>query len=233
MRDKNIGFVHFLTISVATKVRRDDFFAFFQPIELIRVFRRRRSSTLSPPRLLGPGSESTTGRTDVPTCSSHLARLSPHPFSFPSLTSLTAVIPPSSPKAQQAAVQAAQAQAQAAVGVPVPNSPFLQFQGGASGSGGFGGFSPFGGITGPMDIGMVLGGSSGGLMQTQAGNRTASSTRRRSARRRELTRPLFSLLQIYIGNLHPETTTEELCNCIRGGMLAQIRYMPEKHIAVS
>ena len=39
--------------------------------------------------------------------------------------------------------------------------------------------------------------------------------------------------QIYIGNLHPETTTEELCNCIRGGMLAQIRYMPDKHIAVS
>jgi hypothetical protein len=114
---------------------------------------------------------------------------------------------PSSPKAQQAAVQAAQAQAQAAVGVPVPNSPFLQYSGAASGSGGFGPFNAFGGMAGPMDIGM---GINGGLMQAQAGNRT-----------------------IYIGNLHPETTTEELCNCIRGGMLAQIRYMPDKHIAVS
>ena len=38
---------------------------------------------------------------------------------------------------------------------------------------------------------------------------------------------------VYIGNIHPETTTEELCNAIRGGMLQTIRYMQDKHIAVS
>ncbi|KIY62849.1 hypothetical protein CYLTODRAFT_494356 [Cylindrobasidium torrendii FP15055 ss-10] len=36
---------------------------------------------------------------------------------------------------------------------------------------------------------------------------------------------------VYIGNIHPETTTEDLCNSIRGGVLQIIRYMQEKHIA--
>ncbi|KAI5481452.1 differentiation regulator, Nrd1 [Pseudohyphozyma bogoriensis] len=35
---------------------------------------------------------------------------------------------------------------------------------------------------------------------------------------------------IYLGNIHPETTTEEICNTIRGGILQQIRYIPDKHI---
>ena len=38
---------------------------------------------------------------------------------------------------------------------------------------------------------------------------------------------------VYLGNIHPETTTEELCNAIRGGVLQSIRYMIDKHIAVS
>ena len=36
---------------------------------------------------------------------------------------------------------------------------------------------------------------------------------------------------VYLGNIHPETTTEEICNHIRGGILQSIRYIPEKHIA--
>ncbi|CAG8457391.1 4912_t:CDS:1 [Scutellospora calospora] len=36
---------------------------------------------------------------------------------------------------------------------------------------------------------------------------------------------------VYLGNIHPDTTCEEICNVIRGGILQQIRYMPEKHIA--
>ncbi|KAG7091337.1 hypothetical protein E1B28_010380 [Marasmius oreades] len=35
---------------------------------------------------------------------------------------------------------------------------------------------------------------------------------------------------VYLGNIHPETTTEELCNAIRGGVLQSIRYMVDKHI---
>lgn len=38
---------------------------------------------------------------------------------------------------------------------------------------------------------------------------------------------------IYLGNIHPDTTTEELCNNIRGGTLASIRHIKEKNIAVS
>lgn len=36
---------------------------------------------------------------------------------------------------------------------------------------------------------------------------------------------------IYLGNIHPETSTEEICNHIRGGILQTIRHIPEKHIA--
>ena len=37
---------------------------------------------------------------------------------------------------------------------------------------------------------------------------------------------------VYLGNIHPETTTEDLCNAIRGGVLQSLRYMQDKHIAV-
>ncbi|TFK22562.1 hypothetical protein FA15DRAFT_748228 [Coprinopsis marcescibilis] len=36
---------------------------------------------------------------------------------------------------------------------------------------------------------------------------------------------------VYLGNIHPETTPEDLCNAIRGGVLQSIRYMQDKHIA--
>lgn len=35
---------------------------------------------------------------------------------------------------------------------------------------------------------------------------------------------------VYLGNIHPETSTEEICNVIRGGLLHHIRYIPDKHI---
>lgn len=38
---------------------------------------------------------------------------------------------------------------------------------------------------------------------------------------------------VYLGNIHPETTSEDLCNAIRGGVLQSVRYMQDKHIAVS
>lgn len=38
---------------------------------------------------------------------------------------------------------------------------------------------------------------------------------------------------VYLGNIHPDTTTEDLCNAIRGGVLQSIRFMEDKRIAVS
>ncbi|AOW02922.1 uncharacterized protein YALI1_C21755g [Yarrowia lipolytica] len=35
---------------------------------------------------------------------------------------------------------------------------------------------------------------------------------------------------VYLGNVHPETSTEEICNVVRGGLLHHIRYIPERHI---
>ncbi|KIM53366.1 hypothetical protein SCLCIDRAFT_439451 [Scleroderma citrinum Foug A] len=36
---------------------------------------------------------------------------------------------------------------------------------------------------------------------------------------------------VYLGNIYPETTTEDLYNAIRGGVLQSMRYMQDKHIA--
>lgn len=35
---------------------------------------------------------------------------------------------------------------------------------------------------------------------------------------------------LYLGSVHPETTIEEICNVVRGGLLHNVRYIPEKHI---
>lgn len=35
---------------------------------------------------------------------------------------------------------------------------------------------------------------------------------------------------VYLGNIHPETTVEEICNVVRGGLLHHVRYIPDKHI---
>ncbi|KIL60117.1 hypothetical protein M378DRAFT_84225 [Amanita muscaria Koide BX008] len=64
-------------------------------------------------------------------------------------------------------------------------------------------FSPYGAHFSPID-----GLSAGGIAGLQGVNRT-----------------------VYLGNIHPETTTEDLCNAIRGGVLQSIRYMQDKHIA--
>ncbi|GAA5889044.1 hypothetical protein JCM5296_007148 [Sporobolomyces johnsonii] len=75
----------------------------------------------------------------------------------------------------------------------------------AANYGGFGGLgfgSPgLGGFDGPFGMGQ------NGDPNAQPGNRT-----------------------IYLGNIHPEVTIEEICNIIRGGILQQIRYIPDKHI---
>ena len=44
--------------------------------------------------------------------------------------------------------------------------------------------------------------------------------------------PMGSVLRtLYIGNIHPDTKTEDLCNSIRGGNLLQLRFMATKSIA--
>lgn len=81
------------------------------------------------------------------------------------------------PKAQQAAVQAAQAQAQAAVGVSIPNSPFLGlaspvFGMALHGIGGIGAGGP-GGMHSPATMQMSQIGLEA-LQLQQSGNRTVS-----------------------------------------------------------
>ncbi|KAI0079843.1 hypothetical protein K474DRAFT_476783 [Panus rudis PR-1116 ss-1] len=67
----------------------------------------------------------------------------------------------------------------------------------------------FGGVNSPMTPYLPFGADAlQGLAGTQALNRT-----------------------VYLGNIHPETTAEDLCNAIRGGVLQSLRYMQDKHIA--
>lgn len=41
----------------------------------------------------------------------------------------------------------------------------------------------------------------------------------------------FGNRTVYLGNLHPNTTTDEICNHVRGGILENIKYLPDRHIA--
>ena len=107
------------------------------------------------------------------------------------------------PKSQQAAAQAAQAAAAQSLVQSATLSP-------GAAPNPFGA-TPFGGPFSPYAAfapdGMNLAGAAG--MGMQGMNRT-----------------------IYLGNIHPETTAEDLCNAIRGGVLQSMRYMQDKHIAV-
>jgi RNA recognition motif-containing protein len=171
VRDKNIGFVHFLSISVANKV----------------------VNTL-PTEPAWAGKRVNYGKDRC------------------------AYIP----KSQQAAAQQAQAaaaqslvaqSAAAAVAAASPQSahPNHQVNGGMSSP--FTPYAPFGAadalqqaMAAASAVGMANMGMGGAGMQVI--NRT-----------------------VYLGNIHPETSTEDLCNAIRGGVLQSIRYMQDKHIA--
>ena len=113
-------------------------------------------------------------------------------------------------QAQAAAAQSLVAQQAAAALTPqqATFSPFTQY---AAAVGGAGGPNPFG--AGPVDMmaanSLAAAAAANGMGGLQSLNRT-----------------------VYLGNIHPETTTEDLCNAIRGGVLQSIRYMQDKHIAV-
>lgn len=126
------------------------------------------------------------------------------------------------PRAQQAAVQAAQAQAAAALGhtLGMPGAPFSAFNaqspvalyGAKFGSPAFA-QNGFGSPMGGMGMGINGGGSPewiGTSSLAGQGNRC-----------------------VYMGGIPDQATTEDVCNVIKGGLLQQVKYMPDKHIAVS
>lgn len=122
------------------------------------------------------------------------------------------------PKSQQAAAQQAQAAAaqslvaQSAAAAAAAAAASSQSMGGASNgavlASPFTPYAPFGGAD-ALSQAMAAASAAGmGGGVGQGVNRT-----------------------VYLGNIHPETTTEDLCNAIRGGVLQSIRYMQDKHIA--
>jgi RNA recognition motif-containing protein len=165
VRDKNIGFVHFLSISVATKVRFLHFILVPLSLTLMSFFFKVVNTLPTEPAWAGKRVNYGKDR--------------------------CAYIP----KSQQAAAQAAQAVAAQSL---VAQSAAASLSPINTSVGGFGPFSPYASPFSPEGFGV-----------TGTPNRT-----------------------VYLGNIHPETTTEDLCNAIRGGVLQSIRYMQDKHIAV-
>ncbi|WWC60861.1 uncharacterized protein I303_103437 [Kwoniella dejecticola CBS 10117] len=118
------------------------------------------------------------------------------------------------PKAQQDAVRQAQTQAMTAVASQhsqMPGTPFSSFSPMTAGFGGFGTPASAGFGSPLFGNGFPSAGGSG-FMDSNAAGQVGNRT-------------------VYLGNIHPDTTIEELCNNVRGGMLQQIKYLPEKHIA--
>jgi hypothetical protein len=110
---------------------------------------------------------------------------------------------PKTTQAAQAAVQVAAQSLAAAAGSPMPGFGF----------GGFSGYDPSSPMPGTPATAMALMAAVNGGMSPGGGGAVMNRT-------------------VYLGNIHPETTTEDLCNAIRGGVLQSIKYMTDKHIAV-
>ncbi|KAJ3772616.1 hypothetical protein FB446DRAFT_41278 [Lentinula raphanica] len=169
VRDKNIGFVHFLSISVANKV----------------------VNTL-PTEPAWAGKRVNYGKD----------RCAYIPRSQQAAAQQAQAAAAQSLVAQSAAAAAAAAAATAGVSSPQSAHPSSQ-------QSPFNPYAPFG-AGDALQQAMVAASAVGmnGMGMNQSINRT-----------------------VYLGNIHPETTTEDLCNAIRGGVLQSIRYMQDKHIA--
>jgi RNA recognition motif-containing protein len=169
VRDKNIGFVHFLSISVATKV----------------------VNTL-PTEPAWAGKRVNYGKD----------RCAYIPKSQQAAAQQAQVA-----AAQSLVAQSAAAAAAAAMASPMPPPT----PGGMNGMNGMNSpFSPYTPFSPSVDA----------LQQALA---AASAVNGAAAQAMNRT--------VYLGNIHPETTPEDLCNAIRGGVLQSIRYMQDKHIA--
>ncbi|KAF9529740.1 hypothetical protein CPB83DRAFT_249698 [Crepidotus variabilis] len=185
VRDKNIGFVHFLSISIATKVVNT------LPTE---------------PAWAGKRVNYGKDRCAYVPKSQQVAAQQAQAAAAQSLVAQQQA----AAAAAAAAVMASPAQANfppgAFGGYPGAGQP--NGMPGMNGMGG-GGTNPFEMMAAANGMAAGMGGGVNGAAGNMQGlNRT-----------------------VYLGNIHPETTPEDLCNAIRGGVLQSIRYMQDKHIA--
>ncbi|WFD32635.1 hypothetical protein MSPP1_003683 [Malassezia sp. CBS 17886] len=63
------------------------------------------------------------------------------------------------------------------------------------------------------------------------GSHCASAPQRARASNVERQYHQFGNRTVYLGNLHPDTTIEDICNHVRGGILQTVRHMRDRHIA--
>ncbi|KAK7057844.1 negative regulator of differentiation 1 [Favolaschia claudopus] len=242
VRDKNIGFVHFLSIGVATKVVNTlptdpawagkrvnygkDRCAYVPKSQQAAAHQAQAAAAQS---LVGGfggfGGQMASPIVGANAFASPLVTTQQTPFGGNGPSAAAYANSPASAHPSGAGVNPFTGSANGAGGGANGTSPGAQPQGSPNagyytpapfspdalsammGMGMFGGMG-MGGMMSPMSPGglNMMGGLPG--MGMAGGNRT-----------------------VYLGNIHPETTTEDLCNAIRGGVLQSIRYMADKHIA--
>nr|GAT53117.1 RNA-binding protein nrd1 [Mycena chlorophos] len=256
VRDKNIGFVHFLSISIATKVVNTlptdpawagkrvnygkDRCAYVPKSQQAAAHQAQAAAAqsllqsagafASPIATMNPNSFSSPILTTNPNSfangyssqppSAHPSGAGANSNPFTSGAAAAATSPATGPGSAHpgnagAASQLLTVQAQAAnAGAASPMTAYPYTPGFTPDAlSAMMGMGMVGGMMSPLSPGGMMGmlGGMGGLpIGMAAGNRT-----------------------VYLGNIHPETSTEDLCNAIRGGVLQSIRYMADKHIATS
>ncbi|KAJ9118109.1 hypothetical protein QFC22_004008 [Naganishia vaughanmartiniae] len=136
------------------------------------------------------------------------------------------------PRAQQAAVQAAQQQAAAALShtLGLPGAPFQAFNPlspAALYSADFSNpvYAQSGMLNAIVNSANAAGPSSGPINRAEFGNVMGDHARPPMNGGQSPNRCL------YLGNLPEDATTSDICDAIRGGLLLSVKYTPEKHYA--
>jgi RNA recognition motif-containing protein len=192
VRDKNIGFVHFLSITTAMKV--------VATLPTEPAWTGKRVNYGKDRCAYVPRSQQQNQQHNNQAAAMGMAAAAS--LGYPTAFSATSVGFPGMPNAAFGALSPASAPPGMGFGLGMPSSGNAEEQARSASSG-----SAFGVAAAAM-LGGGANAAPNSTALSQIGNRT-----------------------VYLGNIHPETTTEEICNHVRGGILQNVRYIAEKHIA--
>ncbi|KAF9983704.1 hypothetical protein BGZ75_004846 [Mortierella antarctica] len=91
-----------------------------------------------------------------------------------------------------------------------------------------------GGRSGGMGMGIGMGGGGMGMGAMFSNNSNTNTINSNSNNNNNVSMSVLTAQgnrTVYLGGIGPDTTCEDLCNTIRGGILNSIRYLPAKNIA--
>lgn len=217
VRDKSIGFVHFLSITVAMKVSLRYWSKASKDLADVATGGQHFATRTS---MAGQTDRLRQGMSPASRIAHHIHLV---------LQDRCAYVP----RAQQAAVQAAQQQAAAALShtLGIPGGPFPTFNPLSPAALYSADFSNPAFAQSGMWNAIVAGAAAGGPSNGMVGQAGEFGHGGFAAPAVNGGHPTNRCL--YIGNLPEDATTSDICEGIRGGLLLSIKYIPEKHYAVS